>query len=151
MFSTTSSFLLHRRQPFLLYNVCGRHKLTRRQDTYPALLLAKLWLKETEEYEFMNKQTNNSKNFHEVDCDFTKQDLYRSNKKEQFKLSDDELVYTVSLIQNYMLNSEICENPIKCARLQQIKPRNSENKRWYLDKLTCDILYKTLGKHIDEQ
>ena len=151
MFSKTTSVLLHRRQPLILYNVCGRHKLRKRQEAYQALLLAQLWLKEAEKDKFVSIQTKNNKDILDEEFDFTKQDFYGSNKKEQFMLSDDGLIYTVSLIHNYMLNSEICEKPTKFATLNKIKLLNSEDKRWYLDKITCDMLYKTLGEHIDKQ
>ena len=153
MFSTTSSILLHVRKPLLLYNVCGRHQLRGHQDTFHAFLLAKLWIKEKEKHDLIKQEANNFHNYLEENCDYPKEGDDRLNKNECLMLGEDQLIQTISLIHNYMLSSDTWEettNHSSGTESNKVVPQMLEDRPLCLDKVTCDILYMTLGKHIDE-
>ena len=119
-----------------------------------ATFLSRLWIKEAKMFYLNNESETREDDFVEKQIDDLEQELYSSNNKNnQLGYTDDDLITSIEMI-NQQLQG-LGNNTTRTHFLESgclinsAIGKNFEDKYAYLDFITCDMLYKTLGSDID--
>ena len=144
------SNLMRRIPSSRVLNVQHRHKTEKEQDESRAQLLSKLWLKASTLYDLKNKEIETTE-IHPDEPLNERQDLWLSDNKDYLEMKDGEFIHTVLLINHHLQNlSSSQHNSIKQS-YNIFSNKQFDGSDSILDKLTHDILFKTLGDHIDNE
>ena len=132
-------------------NVMYRHQREKEASESRAKLFSKLWLKASISYHLKNKRTETNNNYFDDHLWETQDDLYLSNNKGFSEMKENELIYAVSFINLHVqkTNTFNHQKDFKLLNFQKDKKYNDHTS--ILDKFTYDILYKTLGEHIEDE
>ena len=121
-----------------------------------ATFLSRLWIKEAKLFYLNNESETREDDFVEKQIDGLEQELYLSNNKNiPFRYTDDDLITSINIIHQQLQG--LGNNTTKTHFLESVCLNNSaigknfEDKYAFLDFITCDMLYKTLGSDIDHE
>ena len=119
-----------------------------------ATFLSRLWIKEAKMFYLNNESETREDDFVEKQIDDLEQELYSSNNRNnQLRYIDDDLIASIKMIHQQLQG--LGNNTTRTHFLESVHSNNSaigknfEDKYAYLDFITCDMLYKTLGYDID--
>ena len=119
-----------------------------------ATILSRLWIKEAKLFYLNNESETREDDFVEKQIDDLEQELYSSNNKNNpLRYTDDDLITSIDIIHQQL--QSLGNNTTKTHFLESVCLNNSaigknfEDKYAFLDFITCDMLYKTLGSDID--
>ena len=147
--------LFRHKFPLMWFSACSRMYLSERLLVEPrATFLSRLWIKEAKMFYLNNESETREDDFVEKQIDDLEQELYSSNNKNnQLRYTDDDLITSIEMIHQQLQGigndttrthfpESVCLNNSAIAK-------HFEDKYAYLDFITCDMLYKTLGSDID--
>ena len=119
-----------------------------------ATILSRLWIKEAKLFYLNNESETREDDFVEKQIDDLEQELYSSNNRNNpLRCTDDDLITSIDIIHQQL--QSLGNNTTKTHFLESVCLNNSaigknfEDKYAFLDFITCDMLYKTLGSDID--
>jgi len=119
-----------------------------------ATILSRLWIKEAKLFYLNNESETREDDFVEKQIDDLEQELYSSNNRNNpLRYTDDDLITSIDIIHQQLQG--LGNNTTKTHFLESVHLNNSaigknfEDKYAFLDFITCDMLYKTLGSDID--
>lgn len=119
-----------------------------------ATILSRLWIKEAKLFYLNNESETREDDFVEKQIDDLEQELYSSNNRNNpLRYTDDDLITSIDIIHQQLQG--LGNNTTKTHFLESVCLNNSaigknfEDKYAFLDFITCDMLYKTLGSDID--
>ena len=119
-----------------------------------ATILSRLWIKEAKLFYLNNESETREDDFVEKQIDDLEQELYSSNNRNNpLRCTDDDLITSIDIIHQQLQG--LGNNTTKTHFLESVCLNNSaigknfEDKYAFLDFITCDMLYKTLGSDID--
>ena len=141
------SSLMRKKPSSRILNVFHQYQTEEEQDKSRAKLLSKLWLKASGFYDLKYKDTETNDNY-PANLSYDIQDLCISNIKKSSEMKENELIYAVFLIDFNLQKNNTNQQP------PSFKSLSRTNKEFHdhasiLEKLTYEMLYKTLGDHID--
>ena len=101
-----------------------------------------------------NESETREDDFVEKQIDDLEQELYSSNNRNnQLRYTDDDLIASIEMIHQQLQglgnNTTRTHFPGSVCLKNSAIGKNFEDKYAYLDFITCDMLYKTLGYDID--
>ena len=144
------SNLMRRIPSSRVLNLQHRHQTVKEQDESRAQLLSKLWLKASTLYDLKNKEIETTEIYPDEPLN-ERQDIWLSDNKDYLEMKDGEFIHTVLLINHHLQSlSSSQHNSIKQSH-NIFANKQFEGSDSILDKLTYDILFKTLGDHIDNE
>ena len=121
-----------------------------------ATFLSRLWIKEAKLFYLNNESETREDDFVEKQIDDLEQELYSSNNRNNpLRYTDDDLITSIDIIHQQLQG--LGNNTTKTHFLESVCLNNSaigknfEDKYAFLDFITCDMLYKTLGSDIDHE
>ena len=147
--------LFRHKFPLMWFSACSRMYLSERLLVEPrATILSRLWIKEAKLF-YLNKESETREDdFVEKQIDDLEQELYSSNNRNKpLTYTDDDLITSIDIIHQQL--QCLGNNTTKTHFLESVCLNNSaigknfEDKYAFLDFITCDMLYKTLGSDID--
>ena len=119
-----------------------------------ATILSRLWIKEAKLFYLNNESETREDDFVEKQIDGLEQEIYSSNNRNNpLRYTDDDLITSIDIIHQQLQG--LGNNTTKTHFLESVCLNNSaigknfEDKYAFLDFITCDMLYKTLGSDID--
>jgi len=119
-----------------------------------ATILSRLWIKEAKLFYLNNESETREDDFVEKQIDDLEQEIYSSNNRNNpLRYTDDDLITSIDIIHQQLQG--LGNNTTKTHFLESVCLNNSaigknfEDKYAFLDFITCDMLYKTLGSDID--
>ena len=141
------SSLMRKKPSSRILNVFHQYQTEEEQDKSRAKLLSKLWLKASGFYDLKYKDTETNDNY-PANLLYDIQDLCVSNIKKSSEMKENELIYAVFLIDFNLQKNNTNQ------QLPNFKSLSRTNKEFHdhasiLETLTYEMLYKTLGDHID--
>jgi len=141
------SSLMRKTASSRISNVFHQYQTEKEQDKSRAKLLSRLWLKASGFYDLKYKDTEKNYNY-PINLLSDIQDLSASNIKKSSEMKENELIYAVYLIDFNLQKSNASQQP------PSFKSLSRSNKEFHdhasmLEKLTYEMLCKTLGDHID--
>ena len=119
-----------------------------------ATILSRLWIKEAKLFYLNNESETREDDFVEKQIDDLEQELSSSNNRNNpLRYTDYALITSIDIIHqqlqclgNNTTRTHFLESV--CLKYSAIA-KNFEDKYAFLDFITCDMLYKTLGSDID--
>ena len=147
--------LFRHKFPLMWFSARSRMYLSERLLVEPrATFLSRLWIKEAKMFYLNNESETREDDFVEKQIDDLEQELYSSNdRNNQLRYIDDDLIASIEMIHQQLQG--LGNNTTRTHFLESACSNNSaigknfEDKYAYLDFITCDMLYKTLGSDID--
>ena len=141
--------------PLMWFSARSRMYLSERLLVEPrATFLSRLWIKEAKMFYLNNESETREDDFVEKQIDDLEQELYSSNNKNNpLRYTDDDLITSIDIIHQQLQG--LGNNTTRTHFLASVCLKNSaiaknfEDKYAFLDFITCDMLYKTLGNDID--
>merc|ERR1712141_494201 len=141
--------------PLMWFSARSRMYLSERLLVGPrATFLSRLWIKEAKMFYLNNESETREDDFVEKQIDDLQQELYSSNNiNNPLRYTDDDLITSIDIIHQQLQG--LGNNTTKTHFLDSVFLNNSaigknfEDKYAFLDFITCDMLYKTLGSDID--
>lgn len=147
--------LFRHKFPLMWFSARSRMYLSERLLVEPrATFLSRLWIKEAKMFYLNNESETREDDFVEKQIDDLEQELYSSNdKNNQLRYTDDDLITSIEMIHQQLQglgnNTTRTHFPDSVCLKNSAIGKNFEDKYAYLDFITCDMLYKTLGSDID--
>ena len=147
--------LFRHKFPLMWFSARSRMYLSERLLVEPrATILSRLWIKEAKLFYLNNESETREDDFVEKQIDDLEQELYSSNNRNNpLRYTDDDLITSIDIIHQQLQG--LGNNTTKTHFLESVCLNNSaigknfEDKYAFLDFITCDMLYKTLGSDID--
>lgn len=141
--------------PLMWFSARSRMYLSERLLVEPrATILSRLWIKEAKLFYLNNESETREDDFVEKQIDDLEQEIYSSNNRNNpLRYTDDDLITSIDIIHQQLQG--LGNNTTKTHFLESVFLNNSaigknfEDKYAFLDFITCDMLYKTLGSDID--
>ena len=141
--------------PLMWFSARSRMYLSERLPVEPrATILSRLWIKEAKLFYLNNESETREDDFVEKQIDDLEQELYSSNNRNNpLRYTDDDLITSIDIIHQQLQG--LGNNTTRTHFLESVCLKNSaigknfEDKYAFLDFITCDMLYKTLGSDID--
>ena len=144
------SNLMQRRPSSRGLNVQHRHQTEKELEESRAQLLSKLWLKASTLYDYSNKQTETRDIYPDEPLQKT-QDLWLSNNNDYLKMKDSAFIHTVFLINQHIQNHSDSQHNSQKQSHNIFSDKKFCGDDSVLDIMTYDMLWKTLGDHIDNE
>ena len=141
------SSLMRKKASSRISNVFHQYQTEKEQDKSRAKLLSKLWLKASGFYDLKYKDTETNDNY-PINLQSDIQDLCASNIKKSSEMKENELIYAVFLIDFNLQKSNANQQPPSFKSLSRTNKEFHDHSSM-LEKLTYEMLYKSLGDHID--
>ena len=119
-----------------------------------ATILSRLWIKEAKLFYLNNESETREDDFVEKQIDDLEQELSSSNNRNNpLRYTDYALITSIDIIHQQLQglgnNTTRTNFPESVCLNNSAIGKNFEDKYAFLDFITCDMLYKTLGSDID--
>ena len=140
--------------PSKRYYVHDAEQSERMGSELRAHLMSKLWLKKSGICDIIDGQHGTEATSFIESSDEIKHDSLISNNINFMERSDEEFIYTITLIHQKLQDCDNCAHKSNipsnydcCKIINQM----SEDKNEYINSLTCNLLHTMLDKHINSE